>query len=246
MADSKISALTSLTTPTTDDLIAIVDDPGGTPITKKCTLANLIGSLLLSTVTIQKLTSSSGTYTPTSGMKKILVIAVGPGGNGASITNIDEASGGGGGGGTCIKLFTSAEVGASKPYAVGASSGNNTTWNTTDLVASSGSNGSATGNTTTLGAQAAGGGGGSASGGDLNIPGEPGGRGIIYSTSNGLGGAGGCSVFGNGGRQAGTDEAGNNGGDYGGGGSGCHTSADVNRSGGTGAAGVIYVIECLA
>lgn len=246
MADAKISALTALTTPTTDDLVAIVDDPSGTPVTKKCTLANLISALMLSNVTVQTLTSSSGTYTPTSGMKKALVIAVGPGGNGADITSVDEASGGGGGGGTVWKLFTASDVGASKPYAVGQSSGNNTTWNTTTLVASSGSNGSATGNTTTLGAQAAGGGGGSASGGDLNIPGEPGGRGIIFSTSNGLGGKGGSSQFGKGGAQAGTDQAGNAGTAYGGGGSGCHTSADTNRSGGAGAAGVIYVIEYLA
>jgi hypothetical protein len=242
MANQKITALTALTTPATEDLLVIADDPSGTPITKKITLANLL-TLFVSDVTVQTLTSSSGTYTPTTGMKKALVIAVGPGGNGTNITGNDEASGGGGGGGTVIKLFSAADVGASKPYAVGASSGNNTTWNTTTLVAGSGANSSTTGDTAILGVSAAGGAGGTATGGDLNIPGERGFRGFIYSINHGSGGMGGSSVFGKGGAQTGPDSAGNNGTAYGGGGSGCHESFDVNRSGGSGAAGVIYVIE---
>lgn len=249
MSDSKITALTALTAPTTDDLLAIVDDPAGTPVTKKITLANLIGgtsALFVSNVTVQILTSASGTYTPTAGMKKVLFIAVGPGGNGASITAVDEMSGGGGGGGTCIRLMTAAQIGASKAYTVGASSGNNTTLNTTDLVANSGSNGSASGLTTTLGTQAAGGAGGTASGGDLNIPGEAGQRGIIYDTTNGCGGAGGSSMFGAGGAESGTEAAGANGTAYGGGGGGAHCAGGVDRAGGTGAAGVIYAIEFLS
>lgn len=244
MANQKITQLTALTTPATEDLLAIVDDPSGTPITKKVTLANLL-TLFVTNVVVQVLTSASGTYTPTTGMKKCLMIAVGPGGNGANITGADDASGGGGGGGTAIKLFTAADIGASKPYTVGQSSGNNTTLNTTTLVANSGSNGSATGNNATLGANAAGGAGGTASGGDLNIPGEPGQRSITYSTTHGSGGAGGSSVYGHGGAASGSDAAGNNGAAYGGGGSGAHTSADADRNGGTGAAGVIYVIEFL-
>jgi hypothetical protein len=244
MANQKITELTALTTPAGEDLLAIVDDPAGTPVTKKITLTNLL-TLFLSNVVVQILTSSSGTYTPTASMKKALVIAVGPGGDGGAITLADESSGGGGGGGTVIKLFTAADVGASKPYAVGQTSGNNTTWNTTTLVASSGANGSATGNTVVVGAGAAGGAGGAASGGDLNIPGEPGYRAIIYSTTHGSGGQGGSSVFGHGGAESGSEAAGVNGTAYGGGGGGAHTATDVNRSGGTGAAGVIYVIEFL-
>lgn len=38
----KITALTELTTPATNDPIAIVDDPTGTPITKKITVSNLV------------------------------------------------------------------------------------------------------------------------------------------------------------------------------------------------------------
>lgn len=45
MADTKITALTALTTATTDDLFPVVDDPGGSPVTKKITLTNLQKSL---------------------------------------------------------------------------------------------------------------------------------------------------------------------------------------------------------
>jgi hypothetical protein len=41
MADSKITQLTELTTPAVGDLLAIVDDPSGSPETKKITITNL-------------------------------------------------------------------------------------------------------------------------------------------------------------------------------------------------------------
>lgn len=41
MADSKITALTECTDPQLTDIIPIVDDPGGTPATKKVTLTNI-------------------------------------------------------------------------------------------------------------------------------------------------------------------------------------------------------------
>lgn len=41
MADAKITALTENTSPVSTDIIPIVDDPGGTPVTQKTTLANL-------------------------------------------------------------------------------------------------------------------------------------------------------------------------------------------------------------
>ena len=163
MADSKITALTALTTPATEDLLAIVDDPSGTPITKKVTIANLL-TLFLSNVVVQVLTSASGTYTPTTGMKKVLLILVGPGGNGAGVTAADDAGGGGAGGATAIALVTASFVGASKPYNVGQSVGNSTRFNTSTVVAGSGGNGNATGNTVVLGAGAAGGAGGLATG----------------------------------------------------------------------------------
>lgn len=45
MADTKISALTALTAASSDDLIPIVDDPSGTPVTKKITFGNFKNSL---------------------------------------------------------------------------------------------------------------------------------------------------------------------------------------------------------
>lgn len=44
MADAKITALTALTTPALEDLIPIVDDPSGTPVTKKISVLNLIST----------------------------------------------------------------------------------------------------------------------------------------------------------------------------------------------------------
>jgi len=41
MADTKITALTELTTPDDEDVLAIVDDPSGTPASRKITVANL-------------------------------------------------------------------------------------------------------------------------------------------------------------------------------------------------------------
>lgn len=41
MADAKLSGLTAITTVTTDDLFYVVDDPAGTPTSKKITAANL-------------------------------------------------------------------------------------------------------------------------------------------------------------------------------------------------------------
>src|ERR1051326_9158900 len=45
MADSKSSGLTADTSPTSDDLIVTVNDPGGTPANKKVTLANLFAAM---------------------------------------------------------------------------------------------------------------------------------------------------------------------------------------------------------
>lgn len=44
MADLKITELTELEAPTTDDLVAMVDSPASSPITKKVTVANLLAT----------------------------------------------------------------------------------------------------------------------------------------------------------------------------------------------------------
>ena len=55
MADSKITALTENTSPLVTDILPMVDDPGGTPLTQKVTFASLlsviypVGSIYIST-----------------------------------------------------------------------------------------------------------------------------------------------------------------------------------------------------
>jgi len=45
MADRKITELTALTAPNQKDLLYVVDDPNGTPASKKISLYNLFGSV---------------------------------------------------------------------------------------------------------------------------------------------------------------------------------------------------------
>lgn len=57
MADQKITALTNLASASTDDILPIVDDPGGSPATKKITFDNLQKSITI-TGTLTSVTSS--------------------------------------------------------------------------------------------------------------------------------------------------------------------------------------------
>ena len=68
MADKalKISDLGAITNPTGDDLLVIVNDPTGTPVTKKVTVANLLGNSSANVV-IQNVTPANGTITVTKG-----------------------------------------------------------------------------------------------------------------------------------------------------------------------------------
>ena len=54
-ADKKITALTALAQPSSDDLLLVVDDPGGTPVSKKITVGAFVGNLTY-------ITASSVTY----------------------------------------------------------------------------------------------------------------------------------------------------------------------------------------
>ena len=58
MADKKVSQLTALTLPAGEDLLLIVDDPSGTPVSKQVTLNSFFGSVAANT-------SLSGTLTAT-------------------------------------------------------------------------------------------------------------------------------------------------------------------------------------
>ena len=247
--DQAIWELDALTAPALEDLLVSVDDPAGTPATKKMTLTAL-ATLGVTNVVVQTKTVGSGTYTPTAGMKKVLAIAVGGGGGGAGGINTDSAGGGGGGGGTVIRLMTAADIGASKAYVVGAggaatSNGNATTLDTAGALMNAGGGQAGTAGATfsVIGVTVAGGAGGTASNGNLNIPGGAGRRGVIFSGADGRGGPGGRSAFGFGGASGGTNVAGSTGQAYGGGGAGGHASATADRAGGAGADGILYLIE---
>lgn len=60
---AKITELTALTTPANSDVIPIVDDPSGSPATKKITVANLTKTVYSNTITANTLIIS-GNSTP--------------------------------------------------------------------------------------------------------------------------------------------------------------------------------------
>ena len=252
----KITAFTALTAPTTDDMLLAVDSPGASPVTKKLSILNLL-ALAVSNVTLTVLTGS-GTYSIPTGLKKALIVVVGGGGGGNGGAATDSAGGGGGGGGTVIKLVSVADL-TNRAYAVGgggaassagtANAGTDSTFNingTTILTAGGGGAGTQGAAFSVVGVSVAGGGGGTATSGDLNIPGKPGERGVIYSGTTGWGGSGGDSVLGLGAGSPGVNTAGGTGGAYGAGGAGGHASGSPNREGGAGAAGTIFLLEFFA
>ena len=66
MADKKVTQLTSLTTPVSADLLLIIDDAGGTPVSKRITVKNLAGALpntSVSTLTTSANTTLAGSNT---------------------------------------------------------------------------------------------------------------------------------------------------------------------------------------
>ena len=50
MADKKVTELTALTAPASGDVLLIIDDVGGTPVSKKITLKALFGAVPANTV----------------------------------------------------------------------------------------------------------------------------------------------------------------------------------------------------
>jgi len=106
-------------------------------------------------INVQRVTASgAGTYTPTANMVAVIVQSQAAGGGAGGCDDpaaVQFAFGAGGGGGEYIEaLFTAAQIGASKPYVVGAkgiggaagnnngTSGGNTTFNTTWIIATGG------------------------------------------------------------------------------------------------------------
>jgi hypothetical protein len=256
MSYPKITELPPNTSPLTTDVLPIYDI--GTSADQKITIANLL-TLFVTNVVVQTLVAT-GTYTPTTGMKKCLAILVGGGGGGGAGYLTDAAGSGGGGGGCAIKLFTAANIGANKAFTIGAAGGGSSNANAaaggdtfigaagSEILKATGGGAGTDGRAfATYGAfdMVAGGGGGIGSLGDLNMQGSPGEKGVIFTGANGWGGAGGCSFLGMSGLQPAVNVAGTVGTGYGSGGGGGHASAVTDKNGAAGKIGVIYIIEFL-
>ncbi len=191
--------------------------------------------------------TSSGTYTPTPGIKRIRVTITGGGGGGGgckAISNNETFFGAGGGaGGTIISIITPTQN--SYPVTIGAggaggvsatngTSGGNSVF--ASLIAPGGAGGGKVGVTNTNG-----GNGGVPSTGDIRITGGHGGDG--QSGNIGVSGEGGTSHWGGGGRAG--AGGGVSGKAYGSGGGGAYDAgySGTSMTGGKGAAGICIIEE---
>lgn len=59
MADTKVTGLDELTTPAAGDMLYIVDDPAGTPLSKKVTFSNLLAGVSGDLTTHEALTTTA-------------------------------------------------------------------------------------------------------------------------------------------------------------------------------------------
>ncbi|HCO5729806.1 TPA: phage tail protein [Escherichia coli] len=191
--------------------------------------------------------TSSGTYTPTPGTKRIRVTITGGGGGGGgcqAISNNETFFGAGGGaGGTIISIMTPTQnsypvtIGAGGAGGIGANYGLNGGYSSfASLIAPGGAGGGKSGVTNTNG-----GNGGVPSTGDINIIGGCGGDG--QSGNIGVSGEGGTSYWGGGGRAG--AGGGVSGKAYGSGGGGAYDAgySGTSMKGGKGAAGICIIEE---
>lgn len=217
-----------------------------------CTLRAETVNTFVNFVTRQVFTSS-GTYTPTTGMLYCDVEAIGggAGGGGAVASAATIFCGGGGGSGGYSRSILTSTIGAQPvvPGAGGAggagttngSSGGSTIFGSS-LVSARGGSGGLFGS----GAQVGIGGAGAVTGiGNVTAAGTGGANGSFDSLDNNItagGGAGGPSMLGGGavGVNVGNGTAGSN---YGAGGSGAAANSTAARTGGAGSNGVIIVTE---
>ncbi|KEM66129.1 tail fiber protein [Escherichia coli] len=191
--------------------------------------------------------TSSGTYTPTPGIKRIRVTITGGGGGGGgckAISNNETFFGAGGGaGGTIISIMTPTQnsypvtIGAGGAGSVSATNGTrggNSVF--ASLIAPGGEGGGKVGVTNTNG-----GNGGVPSTGDIRITGGNGGDG--QSGNIGVSGEGGTSHWGGGGRAG--AGGGVSGKAYGSGGGGAYDAgySGTSMTGGKGAAGICIIEE---
>ena len=176
---------------------------------------------------------------------EVTVVGGGGGGGNALSTSFMSAAGGAGGG-TAIKFIVNPPDVVAATIASGGPGGSNGTSSSFGAFATGlggGGGGVASGSAATryrIGIS-----GGSAVGGDINIPGSPGGAAFQLSgANNGASGTGGSSYLGAGGSAVGGNQAnGSDGRGFGGGGAGAVGWAGGGGTGGTGAPGVVIVRE---
>lgn len=197
--------------------------------------------------------SGTSTWSKPSGLKYIVVKAIGGGGGGAGSTTADSGCGGGGGGGYSEEIIQASSLNSSEYYIVGAggeagpgSGGSGGTGRISNfgnyLYATGGGGGNCTGN------DYSGGVGGLGFNGTLNIKGG-GGNSSSDGTGVSNGGAGGSSALGGGAygpsKASGGGIAGIAGGAYGGGGSGATNPGGdgSDYAGGAGGAGALIITE---
>lgn len=217
-----------------------------------------VDSYLLRKVTVL---TSSGTYTPTTGCRALMVECIGGGGGGGGAlgtATTTMSAAGGGGGGYARKFVTSPA--ASYTYTIGAAgsagantgtaggAGGGTSFGATSVCTATGGSGGGTGNAAATGPvqTSTGGAGGIVSGtiGDLVLRGGDGLGGLRWSGTAGASGAGGAAACGGGAVQGNANQAaGSAGSQYGGGGSGALSTSTTGFAGGAGAAGCIIVTE---
>lgn len=217
----------------------------------------LNGSPVFDKINIRKFTSS-GTYTPTTGMAYCVIECWGGGGAGGSIAGSASNSGGAGGGGAggySRKIATAAQIGGSQIVTIGAggspgSAGNNPggAGGTTSVGSLCIANGG-TGGSGSPGGTAPGGAGGGAGTGDLTIVGQNGQcgnqSGPSYTTA--LGGPGGSSQVGSAGLipvSGGNATAGGDASGYAAGGAGASANGTTSTAaGGSGSPGFVVITE---
>jgi hypothetical protein len=210
------------------------------------------------TVVIQTFTST-GTYTPTANMKYCIVQCLGGGGAGggatATASNSFSVGGGGGSGEYAVGVFSAATIGASQAVTIGAAGAANSgatggNGGNTSIGALMSANGGSGGVTvaafTTNGTGVGGAGGTGGSGGSFRTPGQHGGFGFGFVTTNAvpMSGNGGNTQIGAGGFGAAGNGGGNAGLGYGSGGAGLSNSVSQSAgAGGAGTAGIVIVTE---
>ncbi|EIH9246975.1 phage tail protein [Escherichia coli] len=187
--------------------------------------------------------TSSGTYTPTPGTRKIKVILTGGGGGGSSViaTSFSQTAfgGGGGSGSTCIGFFDISSI-SNFSVVIGSGGAKDTAGGTSTFNGmSAGHGGGGTGVNTP--ATGTGGAPGTATGGLINIHGGHGGDGQVasyYSFGNGA-----ASFWGGGGRAGGSSGIAAKA--YGAGGGAAYdpSFSGVLKPGGAGAPGVCVIEE---